>query len=551
MTTHSDDRGRDRSLPLQDELLDLDRLREHARALAAALPVGRSTRGRNRLDRHADNALAIGRAYQLLTDDARYQRLLSPAADWMLDNHHLVMAELRALRRDLPEGYYDELPALSTPSELADVRVYEMALELVRHTDSRLDRHQFTTFLNSFQSVTPLAIGELWAWPSMVRLALIENLRRLADQVVSERADRLAADAYYAGFPNDHDAPIPGWPDAWHSPFVAQLLHRIREQGPTGARLQQAIDDRLAARDLRADEVVRDAHQQQAATQLLMANVVTSLRLCATIDWGPLVESVSVVDRVLRQDPSGAYPGMDFQSRDRQRQAVERIARPSGESQVRVAIAAVDRARRAHAADELRAGHVGDQLVGEGRAAIEAALDLKPSLTERARRFAGRHAAGLYLVALAAATATLLAIPDAYLRQQSAGVMLRLLAAGVLLVPASEVAVALVNRLVAMLVPPDRLPRLDFSNGIPAAARTMVVVPTLFSSAKGVAALLEQLEIAALGNPDPHIHFAILSDFPDAPEQHRPADAALLSDARAGIARLNSGPWSDGGRRFF
>ncbi|MGE4085854.1 MAG: glucoamylase family protein [Vicinamibacterales bacterium] len=539
--------------PLRDELLDLDRLQDHARALAARYTVDRHRRRRRRrlLARLDDNARVLAETYRRLADDVRARWRVAPAGEWMLDNYHLVQAEIRSLREYLPRRYYAQLPTLAAPERVGEVRAYALAAELVRHSDSRLDRQQLVAFLTSYQTVAPLTIGELWAWPSMLRLALLENLRRLADDILLVRDARRAADRYVSRLEDRAPYTPPEWPVRSFTAYVEQLLHRIRDHGPALQPLVEAIDHQAAERGATSDDVVREAHQQQATTQLLVANVITSLRLCSSLDWRQLFEEVSVVEQVLRRDPAGAYAAMDFLGRDRQRRAVEMLAEPDADAQVRVALRAIESARQGAAAGSPRAAHVGHHLNGGGRRQFEAHVAFRPTLRQRAARLVRRHATVVYLGAIAAVVAAALVFSDRALRGHDAGVVLRLVAAATLLLPFSEVAVALVNRLVTALTEPQRLPRLDFSAGIPASARTMVVVPTLLTSVEGVRHLLEQLEVAALGNLDPHLHFAILSDVGDAGEQHLPKDAALVQTAVDGIEALNRRPWAEGGDRFF
>jgi cyclic beta-1,2-glucan synthetase len=538
--------------PLRDELLDLERLQDYARALAARLTVDPRPRRRRRLlGRLEDNARVLARTYRLLADDVRARQHVSPAGEWMLDNYHLVLAEIRSLREYLPRRYYDQLPVLAAADHSGEVRAYAMAVELVRHTDSRFDRPQLIAYLNSYQTVAPLTIGELWAWPSMVRLALLENLRRLAAEILIARDARYAADRYVSRLEEGAAYTRPDWPPRAFSAFVVQLLHRIRDHGPLLQTVQAAIDAELDARRTSSDDVVREEHQHQATAQILVANVITSLRLCATLDWRQIFEAVSVVEQVLRRDPAGAYARMDFHGRDRQRKAVEALAAPDGDAQVRVALRAVESARQAAAAGPGREGHVGYHLIGGGRRRLEADVAYRPRGLERVASAARAHATATYLGAITVLTLGALALADAVLRSYDAALVLRLFAALIMAVPFSEVAVAIVNRLVTALAAPQRLPRLEFGEGIPATERTMVIVPTLFTSVEGVRTLLEQLEVAALGNLDPHLHFALLSDVADAGAQHLPGDAALIQTAVEGVEALNRRPWAEGGQRFF
>ena len=193
-------RAPDPERPLRDELLSIERLEERAKSLAARFTIAPpSGRVKRLFPRLSDNARVLSSAYAALADDVHRGQVIAPPAEWLLDHFHLVTAEIRAVRQDLPHVYYRQLPRLPQRQWAGHTRVYAMALELIRHSDSRLDRSQLIRFMNSYQSVAPLTIGELWAWPSILKLALIENLRRLAEEILVARASRMAADATVAG----------------------------------------------------------------------------------------------------------------------------------------------------------------------------------------------------------------------------------------------------------------------------------------------------------------------------------------------------------------
>jgi cyclic beta-1,2-glucan synthetase len=488
------------------------------------------------------------RAYRALAEDARNGVFVTPATEWFLDNFHLITSEIVAVRQHLPRRYYAELPALATRERAGDARIYAIAVELLRYSDSRLDLGQLTQFLNSYQRVAPLTLGELWAWPSMLKLALIENLRRLADEIMNGRAARRAADAAVARLDATPDSGTFSIPAGAHDAFVVQLLHRVREFDTRRSPLQTALESHLAARFATAEDVVRLEHQQQAASQASVANAITSLRLCTTVDWRQYVESVSLVDNVLRRDPAGVYSQMDFLSRDRMRQAIEEIAEPSGEAQIRVALKVVESARQAYSSRSHVASHVGYYLIGRGRRGLELDLAYKPKLKQRVRRIVRRYATLIYVGSIVAATAALIA--GAFWRIADAPLTLLILTALLLIVPLSEIAVAAVQKLASRIFAPRLLARLELLNGVPEDSKTIVVIPTMLTSEDGVANLIDHLEVVAIANRDPKIHFAILSDFADADIEHVPGEERLIEIARAGIDDLNARLGSINGPHF-
>ena len=226
-----------------------------------------------------------------------------------------------------------------------------MALEIVRHSDARLDAQRLERFLAAYQTVSPLSLGELWAWPSLVKTALLENLRRICEELLAAREERAAAAELSS--PPLEAGPVtrrrrPSSRSDLRTPFVVELLARMREHGPRGG----GAADRTRGAPHRAgrttEDVIRAEQQAHAAAQVSIGNTITSLRFCASHDWSRFVEKVSLVEQVLQRDPSGAYGRMDFASRDRYRQAVEELAEPTGEAQLEVALQAIERgARRA------------------------------------------------------------------------------------------------------------------------------------------------------------------------------------------------------------
>ncbi len=534
------------------ELLGIERLEEHARRLAALLtPERRRRSGRpEHLKRLKEDARALRRIYTALEEDARAGEATPPAAEWLLDNFHVITAAIRDVRSDLPPLFYRRLPSLTADEYAGLPRVSAMARELIRSSAGRLDAHRIQRFMTAFQSVTPLTIGEIWAWPSALKLALVEELRARAEVIYAARTQRLEADRLVGTLESPPSGPLP-WPDPFHPAFVIRVLQRSREHGAAAAALRQQLGAELDARGQTIEDVIRAEARYQAASQAAMANLVESLRLVSTFDWSEFFESVSLVEQVLLRDPSAVYGRMDFRSRDRYRHAVEELAEPTGEGQVRVALKAVERARQVAERDrEAREAHVGYYLIGGGRPKFEQGIGWTPGPRQRVRRLAFRYATPLYLGAITLVTVSILATLAAYsLRHDwsAAGVALVMLLA---LVPASELAVQIVQRIITRLIPPRRLPRLELHQ-VPDSACTMVIVPTLLDSVDGVRDLLSHLEVQALGNVDPNVHFAILSDFRDAPSETLPRDAELLEAARAGIEALNARYAPETNDRFF
>ncbi len=521
-------------------LLGIDGLEEHARVLAARFGLARrSRRGSRRFfGRLADNERFLRKAFLVLADDARSDQPIEPATEWLLDAFHTIDADIVETRRNLPRDYFRQLPKLTALESACTSRIEALAVELIRVSDSRLSTERMHHLLAAFQPLAPLTIGELWAWPTMLKVRLIENVRGLAEEILARRTCRLEADAVWNGVARgEPNVELPALPEPPTMAYTAQLLLRLREHGPRCAPIRAVLEARLAASQIEAEDAIRADIQGVAARRVSMENAVTSLRFCSNLDWTEFVERESVVEQVLLRDPAGIHGQAEFATRDRCRHAIEELAGPTAEEQLKVALRAVESARAASGEPgvDARASHVGWHLLGRGRRALETAVAFRPPWLRLLRRACFCHVTLLYLGALMTLTALVTAAAVATIDDSGWRLLIGLL----VVVPASQLAADLLHVAAVAFAPPRRLARLELKEGVPASARTMVVVPTLLASLEGVEHLLEHLEVQALGNAEPHVHFALLSDFTDATTEQRPEDAALLAAAVAGIERLN------------
>jgi len=525
--------------PLRSELYSAEQMERHGEALAAAHQL-RPGRTRDLLLRRlAENEGVLVGAGEALKAAVTAGRAIAPAGEWLLDNFHLIEEQVRTAKRHLPKAYSRELPRLLRGPSAGLPRVYDIALEAIAHGDGRLDAESLRRFVAAYQTVVPLKLGELWAIPIMLRLALLENLRRVAARIAAGTAERDLAGAWadrmieIAG--RDAKSLILATADMARSnppmasSFVAELARRLQGQGAALALPLTWIEQRLSELDLTIEQLVQSQTREQAADQVSMANSIGSLRFLGAMDWREFVEALSVVERSLRRDP--LYGAMDFATRDRYRHAIERIAKASPLAEGEVAREAI---RLAHAG----ASHVGFYLIGKGLPQLERAARARVSLLEAARRTSRRIAVPLYLGAIALLTgifSAALVLGYAGGAREWLLVLIGLVSA----LAASQLAVALVNRLASALASPEPLPRMDFSRGIAPQSRTLVVVPAMLTSASHIERLVEALEVRFLANRDDSLHYALLTDFQDADEETLPADEALALAAFHGIDELN------------
>ena len=550
--------------PIRSELYSVERLEEFAREIARdQRNVANPRRFPKLLPRLEENASILIGTYRLLTDAIRNGRGISPAAEWLVDNFHIIEEQLREIRKDLPTSYYRELPKLSTGDDKGFPRIFAIAMVIIAHTDSRLDRDTLLRFLKAYQVVTPLRIGEIWALAITLRLGLVENLRRLAVLIatsVNERdeADDIAAELLNVAARQPHAVNefLAGHLDRRKTlgrSFVMQLVRQLRDQDASVLPALELLEERLSKEGGSTGQAVQTELQSQAAAQVSVGNVIKSMRLLSTLDWRDFFERVSLVDEVLRSDPSRVYSDMTFETRDRYREVIELVSKRTGTDELAISRHAVEMAAKAYGDDpsDSRRSHVGYYFLGEGAKKFERLSSYRPGLAERGRRLLLDHPASAYFGSLAILTAVIVAAPLIVAYRYGAALPIVVIFGLLSLVPASDLAISMVNWLVTQIIPPRLLPQMETASGIKEKSRTMVARPAIISTEAEVEELIEKLEVDHLANKDPNIYFALLSDPADSTVEESAHDAAILDAAIRGIDELNQKHATGGRSRFF
>ena len=545
--------------PLRGAIFTIEQLERHAKTLATSHVLGQHRGSDTLLKRLADSERVIDQCHDLMSRAHAAEQRLTPAAEWLLDNHYLIEEQVFLTRKHFPRGYSRQLPRLAGGISKDLPRIYDLMLELISHVDGRVDEEALARYTAAYQSVTHLKLGELWSVAIMLRLALIENLRRVAVSVSWQRAhrDRALIWAQRINDPRDkHESALLVLADMVRenpplsTAFVAQFTQALQGRGATTTFVMAWLEQRLAEQGQTIEEIVRAESQSQAADQASMANSIASLRFINATEWHRFVETHSVTEEILSGDPAGVYKRMDFTTRDEYRHVVEILARRLHIDEEEIARTAVALASTKH--DILIANvatHVGYMLVDDGKPHLERALrrNLVARFSPQRTLWGAKLLVYLGSIALfTVAVATWFVIKLQRTSDLSWWVLILCAA-----LAASQCAIAVVNWLTSIIRRPRTLPRMDFEHGIPEECRTMVVVPTLLTTPQRIAELIEGLELRYLANRDQNLWFGLLTDFCDAEQEHIEGDETLLELASTGIKELNVKYGNGAHGRFF
>ena len=530
--------------PIRSEIFGQQRLAQHGRSLGETHRASAATsRWATFFPRLRENITVLRQAHQYIGVHARTGYDISPAAEWLLDNFHLIEAQLGEIHEGLPRSYFRGLPILVDEPLIGLPRIYGVAWAFVAHTDGAFDEDLLIQFLSAYQETRELTLGETWALPTTLRVVLVENLRRLAERVAAHKAARELANLCCEHL------------DAYSTEKLDALLALLNQRGVGRmflSQMAQRLLDRRSMGDTHYSPLYRDWVQavlpdlgalrtqqaaDQAADNLSVSNAVSSLRAIGDSDWPDIVARASTLMRVMLDSP--VFEAEDVASRDQTLHSIERLARRGAHSEVAVAQVLLDLMRGgANASDDRTVP--GYWLRGAGRPTLWRSLGLRrgpgyclPTLVRRA-------APAVYLGSILIGTLWL----TTWLLRQHGAIpalpWLTLIGALLMLFPASETVVALVNRLISESTPPEHMARLALLAGIPPEHRVLVVVPAMLTELESVSGLVNRLRLHYLANPEPQAQFALLSDWGDADGPRAVTDQALLSHATRLIQEINT-----------
>jgi cyclic beta-1,2-glucan synthetase len=544
---------------LHEDLANVPRTPEPTKAPVGWLPQDIARRcaerltdpDRLRLDRSRRTIFARLRESELILDTARRDLIeaarlghaMTASAEWLLDNAYLLRMQIAESRRHLPRDYPKLLWGLHARYTCPDA--YDLAEHLVAVTDHALNETNITDCLRQYQTVSPLTIAQLWLFPLLLRMALFESLARLACR--ASHAQQLREVAYLwanrlaAGIRRGTEefeqmlARLESEPFALEPCFVTSLAERLQDQENALGPVTHWIEDRVK---MPLTDLLRSEHSEEALARISIANTFGSLRTISRLEFTEVFEVVSLVHAELGSDPLGVYAQNDFATRDQCRQAVERIARESGVTELDVARRATTLAARPVAA---QTAHTPYYLLSDGVAELEASVKARVPFRIQLIRGIRRRATPGYLTAVAVLSVSFMAVALGFawehgVHQQALLAMLGVMA----LFPLGELSIQIVNALVISLLPPDLLPRMDFRKGIPQKQATLVVVPMMLTNLEVVRREVEKLEVRYLANREENLFFSLFSDFTDCREPTASTDAALLKAAHDGMDQLNA-----------
>lgn len=550
-------------IKVRDASLTFDELQAYAKEIAIEHSVsGKKSMCFWPIPRLNDNYRYIMSVYKEMNEDVQKGIGTTPAAEWLLDNFYIIEEQVKSVRRDLTKEFYAKLPVLSSGHLKGYARIYSIALELVSHTDGRIDEKVLINYINAYQSNNVLTGRELWAFPIMIKLVLIENTRYICGKIAKAQQQRRKVEEILKNFDENIentyelitaiDNELKGKYEV-NSAFIEYLAYKFRKMGRAYTHVLRYIDERLSETGTTVDAITHKEHNEQTASKASIGNCIVSLKFISTANWVDIFEQLSKIEEILRADPDGSYSLMDFDSRNYYRNRVEELALEHNVSESHVAKKAVELARNATEGEAVdkRLTHVGYYLIGKGTCELEKEIGYEKNFIKGVVERIKEHPAFLYFgfIALITLLMSVYGMKHSFYNAVNYGAAMAIIAGLALFIPATDIAVNIVNWVLSRAIKPSLLPKLDLQEGIPEEYAAMVVIPALLSDENRARELIDNLEVYYLANREKNLYFSIAGDYKDAPNKEMAGDKKIVEAALSRITELNekySGKNEDG-----
>lgn len=528
--------------------IDAESLEKHATDIAKHYSTIKNTSCRKRVLHSLDKSYEkIIEGYYHIDKEVRNNKEVAPASEWLLDNIYLIEKEYKHIKHNMPKSYYKNLPVIGSGIMKGFPRIYHIATELVSHTQGKLNQDIIERFINSYQTVVVLTSGELWALPIMLRIALIQNIGKITENIVfsskeKAKADQIVSKVIQAQENHSGESIVTEFFSEkieFNPYFTERLLKLLRDNEIDSESLYQWIDENLEMKEYNIDKVIHVEHQLEAMEQTAIGNSINTIREVEALDWKQSFDRISHVEGILKEDPSGIYSKMDFESRDYYRHQIEKLSTTLNKAESYIAKKALECAEEAE--DEVLKKHIGYYLLDDGLECLKEKLCAQNLSFGVMKGKRTKREVVYYLGTIGIGTIITIAlfIIASYMNDTERSLWRYLIAVLVLLVPCSEIILSLLNWSLLKIIPPKFIPKVDLKDGVGEENRTIVVIPTILNESKSAKEIVDNLEVYFLANLDSNIYFAILGDFKDSDKKDDQEDEEIKRATLEAIHNLN------------
>ncbi len=453
----------------------------------------------------------IGKTYDVLNESIAKNVPIPPSGEWLLDNYYLIEEQVDIIKKELTLEKYKTLPSVDGVS-----RIYIIAKELVNYTDANITENTIERFIMAYQTKKNLMMDELWIFPIMLKIALIEYIKKLCERITVSQFQKFKVESLIERIIKNKPQSEQRFYKykniticAEATSYVEYLLYVLKKYGNDGYEYINILENEINKIGTTTSDVIKVEHYDQALRRVSMGNSITSIRSISRFNWVHLFERINSIDKILKQDKW--YSKLDFDTRNMYREEIKNIAKISKTSEIYVATKVIEICEDGE--------HIGKFLIGND----------KEKLFKELGGTRGMHKQSITLK-------TFEYIIAIYLPTILFSILLAKEKFFIAIIPLSEIFVYIINRILSRTVKPQPLPKIE---EISEDVNTFVVVPTLLNSAERVKNIFSSIERYYIGNEMDNLYFALLGDVSEVDFEKMSYDDEVITVGKNEAKRLN------------
>lgn len=536
-------------------VLDKNQLQKYLENLASEhILCSKSNKETYPIPRLKDNFNYITKTYDILNVNLKTGIQIHPAGEWLLDNYYVIEETVKGIIKELPLKKYKNFIGIANGEYKGYARIYCLAAEIILYTDGKLELENIKELLKSYQNKKTLNMEEIWDINLFFKIVLIEKIRRICESIYSAQLQKLKVESLVERFlekkPKE-DQQFKIMYDAKNVDiggnryeFIEYLSFKLKKYGRQGIPYLNILEEEVKKQGLTVEEVSKKEHYDIAIKKVSLGNSIKSIHELQRMNFVKVFESINGVEEILKQDPVKVYDNMDYTTKEYYRNKVKEISRKVKLSEIYISQKALELASNAYEKEgETKRAHIGYYLIDDGIKQLYEALQIshKKNINKVGLYISVISIISLILtVILSISTIVGEDVGAPFWRPKMLNVITVIIEFILILIPATEAVIKIIQTILNKTVKPKLIPKMDFSKGIPEEYTTMVVIPTVLDSGEKTKALLEKLEVFYLANKSENIYFTLLGDCTTSKNKKEPYDEKIIENAEITLKELNN-----------
>ena len=491
-----------------------------------------------------DHFSYITKVYRLLNEHVKLGIAIHPAGEWLLDNYYIIEEIVKVIQKDLSLKKYQNFLGLSNGENKGYARIYVLASEMIAYTENHITQENLLLMLQAYQKKKTLSMEEIWNIGIFLQISLIAQIKEVCEKIYSSQLQKYKVEnmveRYIEGIPKEKAVfkiegkmPNLGFGEMKY-PFIEYMSYRLKKIGRKAYGYLDALEEQVDKMGTTISEVIKKEHFDIALRKISIGNSITSMKELARTNFLEIFEQINGVEEILKQDPAGIYDKMDYRTKEEYRRQVQILSKKTKISEMYIAQKLVEIAQKEKEENgSTKKAHIGYYLLQEGR------QDLLLGMGIRAKEKWSEKQKSICFEILFFLFSSLFAIGFGVITASKTNVLIGIVSTILAWIPCSEILLQITQAILSKVVVPKRIPKLDFSNGIPEEDSTMVIMPTILSSKDKVKELFQKLEVYYLANQSPNLYFTLLGDCTSEEKETLEIDQEIIQEGRRQVQKLN------------